>query len=114
MWWWSPISARRIRLKNSSAQLVQAPSKLYASSWLMRFISKRACNTSQAAEESALTVVPLAILERTTRSAVAGRGAGPGRRGFEQPRIDRDRLEGASPAVRDRQEDHRRDAPVGQ
>jgi len=29
--------------KNTSAQLVQAPSRLYASSWLMRFISKCPC-----------------------------------------------------------------------
>src|SRR6266849_78118 len=40
-----------------------------ASSWLIRFISKRACNSFQLAGSSALTVVPLATRARTNERA---------------------------------------------
>ena len=45
-------------MKNSSAQLVQAPSRLYASWWLIRFISKRSCSSSHEVASSAWMMVP--------------------------------------------------------
>jgi len=66
-WCWIPIAARR--LKYSSATIVRAPSRLYASWCLLLLTSKRSCRLSHDVASSAHTTVSFAMRARLNEAA---------------------------------------------